>query len=101
MLRDIRIWLVADALANSLVHIEFKRNLTGNKWNAWLHMLQRLMAHPLTNEEDSFVWKLTSTGSFTVKSLYEELLNGHTVNLRKQIWKLKVPLKIKIFMWFL
>ena len=93
--------LVADALANSSVHIEFRRNLTGNKWNAWLHMLQRLIAHPLTNEEDNFIWKLTSTGLYSVKSLYEDYLNGHTVNLRKQIWKLKVPLKIKIFMWFL
>ena len=32
--------------------------------------------------------------------MYEYLLHGHTVNLRKQIWKLKIPLKIKIFMWF-
>jgi hypothetical protein len=28
-------------------------------------------------------------------------MNGHTVFLRKYIWKIKVPLKIKIFMWFL
>ena len=33
--------------------------------------------------------------------MYEDLLNGYTVNLRKQIWKLKIPLNIKIFMWFL
>jgi hypothetical protein len=30
-----------------------------------------------------------------------DLLNGHTVFLKKYIWKMKVPLKIKIFMWFL
>jgi hypothetical protein len=30
-----------------------------------------------------------------------ELLNGHIVFLKKYIWKMKVPLKIKIFMWFL
>ena len=28
-------------------------------------------------------------------------MNGHTPFLRKYLWKLKVPLKIKIFMWFL
>jgi hypothetical protein len=28
-------------------------------------------------------------------------MNGHTVFLKKYIWKLKVPLKIRIFMWFL
>jgi hypothetical protein len=33
--------------------------------------------------------------------MYVDMMNGHTVFLRKYIWKLKVPLKIKIFMWFL
>jgi hypothetical protein len=47
------------------------------------------------------VWKLTTSGSFTVKLMYADLMNGHTVFLRKYIWKLKVPLKVKIFMWFL
>ena len=28
-------------------------------------------------------------------------MNDHTVFLRKYLWKLKIPLKIKIFMWFL
>jgi hypothetical protein len=28
-------------------------------------------------------------------------MNGHTVFLKKYIWKLKVSLKIRIFMWFL
>ena len=28
-------------------------------------------------------------------------MNGNTIFLRKYLWKLKVPLKIKIFMWFL
>ena len=36
-----------------------------------------------------------------VKSMYAEKMNGHTPFLPKYIWKLKVPLKIKIFMWFL
>jgi hypothetical protein len=28
-------------------------------------------------------------------------MSGHTVFLKKYLWKIKVPLKIKIFMWFL
>ena len=31
----------------------------------------------------------------------EDLMNGHTRYLCKYIWKLKIPLKIKVFMWFL
>ena len=55
----------------------------------------------LTDREDTFVWKLTTNGVFTVKSMYEDLMNGHTRFLCKYLWKLKIPLKIKIFMWFL
>jgi hypothetical protein len=28
-------------------------------------------------------------------------MNGHTVFLKKYLWKIKVPLKIQIFMWLL
>jgi hypothetical protein len=54
----------------------------------------------LNDEEDSFSWNLTTSGSFTVRSLYHDLINGHTIFLKKYLWKIKVPLKIKIFMWF-
>jgi hypothetical protein len=33
--------------------------------------------------------------------MYLDLLNGNTAYLEKYLWKMKVPLKIKIFMWFL
>jgi hypothetical protein len=55
----------------------------------------------LSNDPDEFKWKLTESGSYTVKSMYNDLMQGHTIFLRKYLWKLKIPLKIKIFMWFL
>jgi hypothetical protein len=54
----------------------------------------------LTSEKDKFAWCLTASGVFTVKLMYLDYMNGHTKYLRKYIWKMKVPLKIKIFMWF-
>ena len=50
--------LLADVLSNSPLHIEFRRNLVGNKWDAWLHLVQRLMFINLPNDDDKFVWKL-------------------------------------------
>ena len=41
-------------------------------------LVQRLMDVQISNEQDVFVWNLTSTGTFTVKSMYLDLLNGHT-----------------------
>jgi hypothetical protein len=55
----------------------------------------------LENEPGTFVWNLTTSGLFTFKCMYEELMNDHTPFLRKYLWKLKIPLKIKKFMWFL
>jgi hypothetical protein len=51
----------------------------------------------LVNEPDSFVWKLSTS----VKSIYTNLMNDDARFLIKYLWKLKNPLKIKIFMWFL
>jgi hypothetical protein len=55
----------------------------------------------LNDEPDRFKWHLTTIGLFTVKSMYADCMNGHTVFLKKYLWKIKVPLKIRIFMWFL
>jgi hypothetical protein len=54
----------------------------------------------LNDEEDIFSWNLTTLGSFTIRLFYHDLLNGHTIFLKKYLWKIKVPLKIKIFVWF-
>jgi hypothetical protein len=88
--------LVADVLTGVPLNIEFRRTLTGNNWEVWLLLLINL-----TEDLDIFVWKLNISGTFSVKLMYADIMNGHTVFLRKYIWKIKVPPKIKIFMWFL
>jgi hypothetical protein len=59
------------------------------------------MTVTLENELDTFAWNLTTSSLFKVKSMYEDLMNDHTPFLQKYLWKLKIPLKIKNFMWFL
>jgi hypothetical protein len=51
--------------------------------------------------EDTFIWGLQQNGSFSVKSMYLALITDNRVRSDMTIWKLKVPLKIKIFMWYL
>jgi hypothetical protein len=77
--------LVADVLSVALLNIEFRRALTENKWDTWIQLVRRLMRISLTDEEDRFVWRLTESGCFTVKSMYVDIMNGHTVFLRKYI----------------
>jgi hypothetical protein len=46
-------------------------------------------------------WGLTNSGLYTVRSMYLGLLSDNTKYLKTYIWKMKVLVKIKIFMWFL
>jgi hypothetical protein len=78
-----------------------KSTLCDNRWRLWLQLVHRLLQVHLNDEKDMFVWGLTSSGIFSVKSMYLDLLDDDTKYLKKYIWKMKVPLKIKIFMWFL
>ena len=55
----------------------------------------------LSDDNDAFRWGLTAHGTFTVKSMYSDYMNGHTRFLHKYIWRMKVPLKIRILMCFL
>jgi zinc-binding in reverse transcriptase len=51
---------------------------------------------------DSTVWFLTSTGIYTVRSMYIFFLHSGCVNSSLMfLWDLKVPLKIKYFMWLI
>jgi hypothetical protein len=88
-------------LSSRPLNIGFRRTLDGSKWDEWMHLCNRLILVHLNDEPDRFVWKLTKSGIFTVKSMYEDLMNYHEHFPTKYLWKLKVPLKIKIFMWFL
>jgi hypothetical protein len=54
----------------------------------------------LPEERDIFVWALHSSGIFSVKSMYAALINNG-VRVSQDIWQIKVPTKIKIFLWYL
>jgi hypothetical protein len=92
---------VANVLSHTPLNIVFRRSLTGNKWTRWLHLCQRLMSVSLSSSHDKFIWNLNSSGVFTVKSLYLHQMNDGLGGEHNYLWKLKIPLKIKIFMWFL
>jgi hypothetical protein len=90
----------ASVLAQVPLNIEFRCALTGTRWDRWLSRLHKLVdVHP-SDTSDLFRWKLVPSGVYSVKSMYLDLLNDNTGYLPKYLWKMKVSLKIKIFMWF-
>jgi hypothetical protein len=67
----------------------------------WNHLLARLANFSLSQGHDEFYWSLHPNGQFSVKSHYKALIQTPVPNLNKRLWKLKAPLKLKIFMWYL
>ena len=49
--------------------------------------------------KDKIKWTLTADKKFSVKSLYKELITSGLKFPRKYLWKIKVPAKIKVFLW--
>jgi hypothetical protein len=87
-------------MADSAQKADFT-NLWKLNGNRWVQLVLRLMHVQLSDDEDVFWWNLTPSGLFIVKSMYIDLLTGHIVYLKNYIWKINVPFKIRIFMWFL
>ncbi|KAE8786750.1 hypothetical protein D1007_39331 [Hordeum vulgare] len=87
-------------LQTTPLNIRFRRSLVRKRWNVWLHLVCRLMEVQLFDRANTIHWKLTTSGRFLVKSMYAHLINIGPVPTSSHIWKIKVPLKIKIFMWF-
>jgi hypothetical protein len=55
----------------------------------------------LINHMDRFVWGLHQNGLFSIKSMYRVVLTVQAIPYNILIWKLKLPLKIKVFLWYL
>ncbi|KAF7829689.1 putative ribonuclease H-like domain, reverse transcriptase zinc-binding domain-containing protein [Senna tora] len=71
-----------------------------------------ILSIPISRQqkEDSWYWSLTPNGHYTVKSGYKELRKIKLPNIHdsffhqftdvwKRVWKLKLPAKIKFFIW--
>lgn len=71
------------------------------EWNSLLSLLKQVCLSP--NSSDEMMWSPHKSGTFSVKSFYEELAkkkNESILNLvSKRIWKNLVPHRIEIFFW--
>ena len=53
----------------------------------------------LNDGMDLFLWNLHENGLFILKSMYKHLVNNN-INVTQEILRMKIPLKIKISMWY-
>ena len=83
-------------------NVMFRRDLIGPRFQSWYILLQRLSTVQLSHGSDIFQWNLHENGQFSVDSMYRALIQSDVpVVNNKKIWKMKIPLKNKIFAWYL
>ena len=80
--------------------VSFRGSLFGPRQASWNVLLQRLVSVHLTQGSDKFRWNLKENGQFSVDSMYKALIQP-PVDSNKKIWKMKIPLKTKVFAWYL
>jgi hypothetical protein len=83
------------------LNISFRRALVGDKMTAWNNLVAKISTYQLSNGRDIFTWDLHRHCNFTAQSMYQYLINQDTPFVNKFLWKLKIPLKIKIFLWYI
>lgn len=92
---------MAVTLSRTTLNISFRRALVGDRLRLWLELVSKVLNVVLTMGNDSFVWSLKKDSIFTVKSMYTDLMQSNRLPSRDIVWKLKLPLKIKIYLWYL
>lgn len=82
--------------------LDLRRRLGIDEVAEWNELHEALGLVVLSDEEDKAVWALESSGKFTPKSLYRLIKHSGLVDLRMiEVWGVKLPLKIRIFLWML
>jgi hypothetical protein len=76
---------VASVVSKAPLNIGFRQTLADERWTSWLHLVQRSILINLTDDSDTFKWKLTASGSVWAKSMYADFMNMHTRFFRKYI----------------
>jgi hypothetical protein len=93
---------IKKVMATSPPDVTFRRDLIGQRLVAWNALLQCLASVQLSAETDEFRWNLNKNGKFSVESKYNALIHlDISVDNNKMIWKMKIPLKTKVFGWYL
>ena len=77
----------------------FRRTLDPMGAILWQELNDIIISTALSDGHDSVSWHLDPSGKFSVSSLYSKLSQGAMVPHFRDLWKAKVPLKIKVFSW--
>jgi hypothetical protein len=91
---------VAQVLSTTPLNVSFRRALlVGVNRDNWFDLVGSVLEVNLINPRDTFHW--AGGKKFSVKDLYDNLILRSGTPVECGAWKAKIPLKIKIFLWYL
>jgi hypothetical protein len=93
--------IAANVFSMRPLNISFRRSLVGANLHSWHQLVLRIVNMHLNDQSDIFRWSMNSNGQFSVSSMYNAKLDSHIVPHIIYLLKLKLPLKIKVFLWLL
>ena len=77
-----------------------RRSLSPSEECNFYQLMQQLQSAWPSAEEDKVEWALNKSKLFTTKSLYSFLIHrGVCVKEAENLWRVKAPMKIKVFLW--
>lgn len=79
--------------------IPFRRNLSGILLSQWNEIIDKVSTLIISSSPDSVQWGLGKNKIFSTRSMYTWLEKNLAGSSNKWIWRSRLPLKIKIFMW--
>ena len=89
-----------DAFNGQAWGLTFRRNLDDpHDAIDWTNMTREVEAIHRDEGQDAVRWALEASGSFSTNSLYLKISGGNSMVFFKDVWKMKIPTKIKIFLW--
>jgi hypothetical protein len=90
---------VAKVLSTTPLNVSFRHALVGESWNKWLELVGNVLMVNLNDCKDAFIW--IANKNFSVRNMYNDIVLREGTPAMCWAWKAKIPLKIKIFLWYL
>ena len=91
---------VATKFTRAAVNVSFRRSLIGNKLNEWHNLVASIAHINLLEGSSQFLWGLYSNVIFFGQAMYSFLVSNSS-KVPQDIWRVRVPLKINVFLYFL
>ena len=81
--------------------LTFTRWLPPFLFDQWISIINQVFSYNFVDSKDVITWSWSKCGKFTSKSMYDHLSLDESGPNFKHLWKVKLPYKIKIFLWLL